>query len=177
MRLVFRLFRLVTLISLLFWGAVLVYILTAQPVIKPPSDMPQSFADCTGSYAMAVPYVEVQAEVKRRCADYFAVMGDRAVPLQKRLYARTIGRIVSQMITTYLAQYPPQPGERIGGPQMLEKLGTDSILRFVYQSAWEADLPPSAAQIKPLACLLKNARALVSQYDLQNRPTSCPLQP
>lgn len=176
MRLVFRLFRLVTLISLLFWGGVLVYILAAQPVVKPPSDMPQSFADCTGSYAMASPYVEVQAEVKRRCADYFAVMGDRAAPLHKRLYARTIGRIVSQMVTTYLAQYPPQPGQRIGGPQMLEKLGTDSILRFAYQSAREADLPPSAAQIKPLACLLKNARAVVSQYDFQNLPTSCPLQ-
>lgn len=174
MKLIGRLFGWFTLLSLLFWSGVAAYMLMVQPIVKPPSDLPQSYQVCVGSYAMASPFTEVQDAVKARCADYFAALGDRDVPFYKRLYARLIGRIVNDMITTYLAQHPPQPGQSVTGPMMLQTLGSAAILEFAYKAVTEADRIPAASQTYILGCFVRKARAIRTQPDLVDLPTACP---
>lgn len=167
-------FRWLTLLSLLFWSGVAVYIGMSQPVERPAADLPATYAECAGRYAAASPYPEIQAEVRKLCGSYYAVIGDRSIPFHKRLYARVVGRIVDDMIVTYLAKYPPQPGERVDGPQMLAKLGTPALLGFAWESVTEADKPSPASQSGYLACQIRQTRAAASQVDVLNVPMMCP---
>lgn len=162
-----------TLLSLLFWSGVAAYILFVQPRQRPAPDFYASYQDCRDKYAMGAPYAEVREATARECLNYYALTGDREVPWWHRLQMRTVGRIVDDLVSTYLREFPPKPGERVDGPTMAERLGTSRVLGFALHTVTQASAPTPEGHLRRAACLLRQTRAARSQEDLNMLPLRC----
>lgn len=168
-----RLFGWTTLLSLLIWSGVAFYIVWVQPHQRPAPDFYAAYQDCRDKYALGSPYAEIRTATILQCRDYYALIGDRDVPWWHRLRARTAGRIVDEVVSTYLREFPPQPGERVEGPAMLERLGTARVLTFALNTITQANAPTPDAHIRRAACLLRQTRAARSQEELAMIPVRC----
>lgn len=170
-----RLFTWLTLASLVFWAGVAWYIVQQQPVSAPPAGYPASVAACRAEWALPVQYEEVRQQTLAACDRYYALLGDRSAPVLERLRAQVIGRLVSMLISDYFERFPPQPGEVVTGPRMLEALGYRHIGHLLLLTVADAGKPYTAADLAEARCRLDETRRVQSQYDLAQVPAKCVL--
>ena len=147
-----RVFRWLTLISLILWAGVAWHVVRQQATELPPRGWPETYTDCVATWGKDRP------QVATRCATYYAVLGDRSAPWLRRLQQQTQGRIIEKVMATYLQLYPPQPGEMVDGKIVLSRLGAGSIAPMVYEAIREAKLPPTTARRAHERCLLEETR-------------------
>ncbi len=170
-----RVFRWFTLVSLILWAGVAWYIVQQQPVSTPPAGYPATVEACRANWALPLQYAEVRKQVLAECNSYYALLGDRSTPLLERLRVQVVGRIVSGLISDYLEKFPPQPGEVITGPRMIEALGYKHIGQLLLLSVVEANKPYAPIDLAQARCRLDETRRVQSAYDLAQVPAKCVL--
>ncbi len=151
-----RLFGWVTLVSLVFWAAAAVYLVEAQYKDVPPKDWPYSYDECVIRWSRPVADAAKAEQIRLRCGDYYALLGDRHAPVLARLRQQTQGRIAEQVVHVYLHETGgPKPGDVVTGASVLAAVGSERLLGILYQAVRDASLPPSTQRRVTERCRLE----------------------
>jgi hypothetical protein len=153
-----RLFGWFTLISLMVWIGVAAWIVLVQYRDAVPVGYPSTYADCVAQWSNTVADGAKAAQIKTRCGDYYALLGDPGAPVVKRLQQQVQGRLTEKIVDAYLKSNPPQPGETVSGADVVAALGSARILELFYQAVVESPDPPSVKRRAQLRCALEETR-------------------
>jgi len=165
---IMRLFRYLTLVSLLFWGGLFIYIMIKQPAEVAAPGWPRDYNECVQQWGQP----GNMAAVQLRCGDYYAALGDRTSPFLSRAKAQIVGRLSDKIIQAYLSEVRLVPGQVVGGADIIKTLGTARVTGMLVDVVRESGEPASATRKKQLACLLDKTRqspARLSESTLQQQ--------
>jgi hypothetical protein len=154
-----RLFAILTLVSLLAWGGVAVHLVRAQYRDVPPIGWPPDYGACLQKWSKTVLDAEKAAQIANRCAEYYALLGDRDTPLLKRLQQQVQGRLTESVVNAYLLLgEAPEPGQAVTPSMIINALGTQRIMHLFYRTIFEAGDPPSMNRRLQGRCVLEETR-------------------
>jgi len=143
-----RIFKLLTGLSLFFWGGLFLYLMIVQPVTPPPSGWPAGYNECVAQWGNPGNMTALQ----ERCGEYYALLGDRNAPFLSRAKAQVVGRLSGKVIDAYLSEVRLQPGQVVGSSDIM------------------ADTAPPARLERQQRCMLDKVR------QTRSRPSNEALQ-
>lgn len=154
-----RLFAVLTLISLFTWIGVVMHMVRAQYVDVPPLDWPSDYAGCVQRWSKTERDAAKAEQIENRCAEYYALIGDRSTPLLKRLQQQVQWRLTENIINAYLLLGEPvEEGQAVTPAMIVKALGTNRILHLFYRTIAEAADPPSMSRRLQGRCVLEETR-------------------
>lgn len=171
-----RLFGWFTLVSLMFWAGVAWYVVQVQPVTPVPTGYPATVAACKAQWAQTLKYQEVREQAGKECDRYYALLGDRTAPFIARLKEQVITRLISLILVEYMEKHPPQPGQSVGGKDIVDALGIKRIAELLMHVVTHAQDPYTIADKAEARCRLDEVRRVQALYDLAMVPVNCQRQ-
>lgn len=164
-----RIFKLLTGLSLFFWGGLFLYLMIVQPVTPAPAGWPAGYNECVAQWGNPGNMTALQ----ERCGEYYALLGDRNAPFISRAKAQVVGRLSGKVIDAYLSEVRLQPGQVVGSSDIMAQLGSSRIAGMLVDVVREADTAPPARLERQQRCMLDKVRLARSRPNTEALQQQC----